>query len=375
MKLFDKILVSAAGLSVYGIAMIVFSGELSSEYFRETPKDAKKSGSLVSSLQKDFPESEPAIKKNKDLVIYDKEVDEIIEAYFKNIRQNPDKMEEEDRLINDNEGTTRSGEKVSGQASDQTRAGEREIRYRKHVVTSGDSLWRISQKFNVPVYTIISANPEKEKEMIRPGDILNIPNHSGIIYKVKNGDSLSAIAKKYKIATSEIIELNQLGNSIIKNGQTLFLPEAKPLVEFKIVTKNRFLWPLYGKITSGYGMRKHPMNNSMQFHTGIDIGANVGAPIHSTADGVVVYSGDGGTYGNMVILRHKEGYMSIYAHASSLLVKKDQYVKRGQLIARVGATGVVTGPHLHFEVKKFNTGMNPISALNEKIKTKVAQNL
>jgi len=76
----------------------------------------------------------------------------------------------------------------------------------------------------------------------------------------------------------------------------------------------------------------------------------------------------------MIIIRHQDGYLSVYAHASNLLVKKDQFVKQGQRIGSVGATGMVTGPHLHFEVKKYNQGMNPFDALNQKISTKVAIN-
>ena len=378
MKIFDKILISSAGLSAYGIAMIVFSGELNSEYFSGKFEPAKKEIPKISDesvfVSRNFSEKYTEDKKSKAVVIYDKEVDEIIEAYFKNIRQNPDKLEEENRLINEVEKNNAFDQKSSRNEKDEYNEKNKSVVYRNHVVQNGDSLWRISQKYNVPVYSIISLNPEKDKEMIRPGDALKIPSRSGILYLVKNGDSLSVISKKYKISSAEIAEVNGLNSSTISRGQKLFLPGAKPLVEFKIITKNRFLWPIFGKITSGYGMRKHPMSNNMQFHTGIDIGANVGVPFHATADGIVVYSGNGGAYGNMIIIRHQDGYLSVYAHASNLLVKKDQFVKQGQRIGSVGATGMVTGPHLHFEVKKYNQGMNPFDALNQKISTKVAIN-
>lgn len=379
MKLFDKMLISAAGLSVYGIAMIVFSGELSSEYFPEKIKKIENKNSRFEEFSGKVPgdigfESKIPDQSPKEIVVYNKEIDEIIEAYFKNIRQNPEKLEEENRLINESEtiNSADSGElKAEVKSKKETSGG---MQYRKHMVSNGDSLWRISQKYDVPVYTIISANPEKEKEIIHPGDTLNIPSRTGIFYTVKGGDSISLIAKKYKVSSSEIIAMNHLRNSTILNGQKLFLPDARPLNEFKIVNKNRFIWPISGAITSGYGMRKHPLNNSRQFHTGIDIAANSGKEILATADGVVVFAGDGGTYGNMVILRHKDGYLSVYAHASSLLVKKDQFIKQRQLIGRVGATGVTTGPHLHFEIKKSNLNVNPIQALNEKIKIKLAVN-
>jgi len=88
-------------------------------------------------------------------------------------------------------------------------------------------------------------------------------------------------------------------------------------------------------------------------------------PIHAAADGVVAFSGDGGSYGNMVILRHKNGLFTVYGHASKLLVKKGKYVKRGQKIALVGSTGASTGAHLHFEVKSTEKHVNPGLALKK----------
>lgn len=368
MKLFDKILIGAAGLSVYGMAMIVFSGELNSDTYHEEyqPRKIARQVSDVS-----LPS---AVKKGQGggVVIYDREVDEIIQAYFKNIKENPNKLEEENRLINDTSFNDSDSEKkpdkktaVKPEKKDDT------IHYVSHTVKEGESLWRIANKYKVPVYTIISANPNKDKEMIHPGETLEIPSMSGVVYHVKKGDTISEIAKKYKLSSHSIMESNAMYKPSIFAGETIFLPNAHPVDLMRIVFKHRFIWPVVGRITSGYGMRKHPLNNSMQFHTGIDIGANIGDKIHAAANGVVVYSGDGGTYGNMVILRHKDGYLSIYAHASKLLVKKGQYVKQGQEIARVGVTGLTTGPHLHFEVKKYQNRINPLQALHEKIKLKV----
>ncbi|MDH4199225.1 MAG: M23 family metallopeptidase [Spirochaetia bacterium] len=362
MKLFDKILIGTGVISIYSAAMIFFSGELNSEIY---PYSANNNHNKIMKA----PE-----QKSAEVVVYDKEVDEIIQAYFKNIRENPDKLEEEDRLINETDKHPDKGSNAKNSGEKTLNQEDESVQMHKYTVSEGDSLWRISQKYNIPVYTIISANPEKDKEMIRPGDSLDIPDRPGIFYEVKSGDSVSALAKKYKMSSRSIIKTNHLPNEKIRKGEKLFLPEARPLEEFRYVVKSRFIWPVSGKITSGYGMRKHPFNSSMQFHTGIDIGANIGEKIHAAADGVVVYAGDGGTYGNMVILRHKDGYISVYAHASSVVISKGQFIKQGQEIARVGITGVTTGPHLHFEIKKFNNGINPFTALHEKVKLKVPVN-
>ena len=86
---------------------------------------------------------------------------------------------------------------------------------------------------------------------------------------------------------------------------------------------------------------------------------------------MVVFAGRKGAYGNILILRHRNGYFSAYAHCSRLLVRRGKYVKQGRLIARVGSTGISTGPHLHFEVRKFKRQINPFVALRKKIKVRV----
>ena len=90
----------------------------------------------------------------------------------------------------------------------------------------------------------------------------------------------------------------------------------------------------------------------------------IGAPIHATADGVIEYAGWSGTFGNVVVIDHDFGYRTIYAHCSQLLVKKYELVKKGQVIAQVGTTGISTGPHLHYEVRRWRKALNPIAYLD-----------
>jgi len=124
------------------------------------------------------------------------------------------------------------------------------------------------------------------------------------------------------------------------------------------------IWPLYGYIRSGYGMRNHPITGHRRFHRGIDIPSWVGAPIKSTADGVVIYSGWARAFGNMVVIRHNMGFMTKYAHASKTLVNKGEYVKKGQVIAQVGRTGLSTGPHVHYEILRWNKHISPAPYLD-----------
>ena len=122
-----------------------------------------------------------------------------------------------------------------------------------------------------------------------------------------------------------------------------------------------FIWPVRGRITSPYGIRVISGRND--FHAGIDISTPAGTNIVAAESGRVSYAGYMRGYGNVIILSHDGGYSTVYGHNSVNLVKKDQYVTRGNMIGKVGRTGNATGSHLHFEVRLNGKPVNPLPYL------------
>ena len=128
-------------------------------------------------------------------------------------------------------------------------------------------------------------------------------------------------------------------------------------------TGGALIWPVAVSgtvITSNYGIREHPIQGVVKLHQGLDIGgADYGAPIVAALDGVVSYAGELGSYGNCVMIDHGNGITTLYAHGQKILTEKGKQVKQGDLIMEVGSTGNSTGPHLHLEVRKNGTILNP----------------
>ncbi|MCX7679422.1 MAG: M23 family metallopeptidase [Spirochaetes bacterium] len=124
-----------------------------------------------------------------------------------------------------------------------------------------------------------------------------------------------------------------------------------------------FNWPVKGEITSSFGSRISPISGKRGFHTGLDIGCPMDSPVKAAADGKVIFSGWKEIYGNMIILKHTDGYITVYGHNRENLVKEGDVVKAGDVIGKSGTTGASTGPHVHFEIRKHLTPLNPLRFL------------
>ncbi|HEY9605342.1 MAG TPA: M23 family metallopeptidase, partial [Allocoleopsis sp.] len=121
--------------------------------------------------------------------------------------------------------------------------------------------------------------------------------------------------------------------------------------------------PSDGPITSGFGWRRHPILGYVRFHSGVDFGASYGSVIRAAESGRVIFAGWYSGYGNAVIINHGGGIATLYGHTSKLYVAEGQTVQVGQAIAAVGSTGLSTGPHLHFEVRKNGEPVDPMPYL------------
>jgi len=119
------------------------------------------------------------------------------------------------------------------------------------------------------------------------------------------------------------------------------------------------IWPVVGHISDGFGERLDPFSGEGAFHTGVDVGADYGAPVHVTADGVVTLADTHAGYGRLVVVDHGFGITTFYAHLSSFAVVAGTHVKRGEVIGYTGVSGRTTGPHVHYEVRVNNAPVNP----------------
>ncbi len=194
---------------------------------------------------------------------------------------------------------------------------------------------------------------------------------SGKYVQLNDNVTASELAVMFNANKSEIEQANP--GAKFRSGERIFIPtKAGLFAQMQRRDIGLFSMPYYGgdfiwpvpassKISSRYGMRKG------KHHDGIDIPAPNGTHILATAKGEVIYAANKiGGYGKMVIIKHSDELFSVYAHASSLLVKKGERVQQGQGIAKVGSTGRSSGPHLHFEIRRNETPINPLKFLPER---------
>lgn len=235
-----------------------------------------------------------------------------------------------------------------------------------YVVRSGDTLSEIASRFGLEMDTLISFNQIEDVRRMQAGATYQIPNRDGLLYTVKPGDSISSIAGEYGSSVNAILDANDMQSQAIYEGQVLFVPGAElGETERLLILGELFAWPTRGDFTSGFGMRNDPFTGLPRFHNGIDLANRVGTPVRSAASGRVVHiESQIGNYGRFVIIRHPDGFQTLYAHLDDFSVRTGEYVDRGEVIGTMGNTGRSTGPHLHFSVIHNGTFVDPLRYLH-----------
>jgi murein DD-endopeptidase MepM/ murein hydrolase activator NlpD len=223
-----------------------------------------------------------------------------------------------------------------------------------HVVAPGETLHSIARLYGKSVMVLAKANNIPPDTMVKVGERIIVPD-------VQPG---SAVAPRAQASVAPPAGQN-LANAESPHSARVATPEA-PAQETTIKTAEpagglpSFRWPVRGRVIAGFG----PTPNGLQ-NDGINLAVPEGTPVKAADDGVVAYAGNElKGYGNLVLVRHANGFVTAYAHASDILVKRGETVKRGQVIAHSGQTGNVTSPQLHFEIRKGSTPVDPSQYLN-----------
>ena len=241
-----------------------------------------------------------------------------------------------------------------------------------YTVQSGDTVIDIAERFGLETDTIMwaSGRLEDHPDLLQIGQVLTVLPLDGVYHTVQKGDTLAAIAKKYKVDMEAIAqsEYNGLeGQDELTVGQKIIVPGGKkpyvPLVVHAYVGKvptgavkgtGIFDWPVTGRITQ----------NFWTSHKAIDIGAPTGRTVIAADSGYVATVGwSKYGYGNYIVIDHGNGFQTLYAHLSAVLVEVGQSVGKGGRIGSVGSTGRSTGPHLHFEIRYQGAQRNPFGYL------------
>jgi murein DD-endopeptidase MepM/ murein hydrolase activator NlpD len=283
----------------------------------------------------------------------------------------------------------------------------------------GESVEHIAKKYGVPASAILETNGISDPAQIKPGQRLVIPRYisssapqaqtqvADNVHIVGPGESLMGIARHHGVTLTALAKANNIQPyTKINIGDRLTVPGGRPVAarqvqplapqiaqpravsvdkvasvpaqNVRIATQEpektesavaaaepagsvpSFRWPVRGRVIAGFGPKTGGAQND-----GINLAVPEGTPVKAAEDGVVAYAGNElKGYGNLVLIRHANGFVSAYAHASELLVKRGDTIKRGQVIAHAGQTGNVTSPQLHFEIRKGSTPVDPAQYLS-----------
>ena len=270
-----------------------------------------------------------------------------------------------------------------------------------HSVLEGDTLWRISKRYNISMRELIAMNHLRSPYNLSVGQRLFIPSPQR--YEVRAGDNLYRVSRMFSVDMYKLAKANNLSKPyVLREGNVLMIPSSSASIVTKKprsksasdaqVTKSdvytpvakpvrskgkqakmamvirdvpqrsssKFMWPVRGTVASTYGPKEGGLRND-----GINIAAPRGTKVVAAENGVVVYTGQAlEGFGKLILVKHSDRWVTAYAHLDGIDVKKGDKVARGAVIGRVGSTGSVRAPQLHFETRRGTKALNPKAYLD-----------
>jgi len=237
-----------------------------------------------------------------------------------------------------------------------------------HVVNHGDTLMSIARRNHISVGELARANHLEPSAKLILGMKLTVPGAKAAAVVPAAPPVAVAAAQPAALPVAPVIRVAAVAGDTQQKAR---LAQAGPTPEEPAIASPvkaseatgalpTFRWPVRGKVITAYGAKSNGKAND-----GINLAVPEGTPVKAADDGVVAYSGNElKGYGNLVLIRHANGYVTAYAHASELLVKRGETIKRGQVIAKSGQSGEVQSPQLHFEIRKGSSPVDPLQFLN-----------
>jgi murein DD-endopeptidase MepM/ murein hydrolase activator NlpD len=229
---------------------------------------------------------------------------------------------------------------------------------------AGEDLFSLNARLNLPYDTLVTLNGTASRTEFDALARVLVPTRPGLFVS----DPPATALEDMMFASREARGLVHERIVVQRGGQKAFL-WFFPGESFNAVERAYFLQILYdfpivrGRITSRFGTRPDPFTGHPSFHSGIDIGAPEGTPVHAARDGSVAEVGTNPVLGNYVVVTHPGGWQTVYGHLSSVSVAQGAKVALGALLGSVGSTGKATGPHLHFELRRKGSAVDPFPLL------------
>lgn len=239
-----------------------------------------------------------------------------------------------------------------------------------HTVAPGETMFSIARRYQISPVALAEANRLAPHHKLRMGEQLTIPGTGPRNMAQAQPQRPAPIVQRQPAAPAAVAPSQRIAEAhaqpmptarVVAPSNPAPIEQAKDDKEEQVASNNAagFRWPVRGRVIAGFGPKATGQQND-----GINIAVPEGTPVKASDDGVVAYSGNElKGYGNLVLVRHANGHVTAYAHASELLVKRGDTVKRGQVIAKSGQTGNVSSPQLHFEIRKGATPVDPMQFL------------